>query len=200
MPWYHQQPAWKNSYNILSLKRYREIFTFPIKDYYAAAGVDFSRNPFEIIGKEWADIYETRKHEADLFSSVENVLRRVKELGIKQYILSAYMKKELHEIIEKHRLSGYFEEIYGLNDVYAHSKLELGFALVEKLGSGKQSAVLVGDTLHDFEVSREMGVDCILVASGHQSRERLETAGIPVFQSINDLVVHLDWFSFLGGE
>lgn len=181
-----------NGYNTLSLERYREIFTFPVKDYYAAAGVDFNRNPFEVIGKEWADNYEIRRHESDLFEQVETVLSRVKQLGIKQYILSAYVKKELLDIVEKHGLTGYFEEINGLDDVYAHSKLELGLSLIERLGEGKRSAVLVGDTLHDYEVAKEMGIDCILTAGGHQSRQRLEAAGVPVFDSINDFVQHLE--------
>lgn len=181
-----------NGYNTLSLEKYREIFTFPVKDYYAAAGVDFTRNPFEVIGKEWADHYEIRRHESDLFEQVETVLSRVKQLGIKQYILSAYVKKELLDIVEKHGLTGYFEEINGLEDVYAHSKLELGLSLVERLGDGKRSAVLVGDTLHDYEVAKQMGIDCILTASGHQSRQRLESAGVPVFDSINDFVQHLE--------
>jgi phosphoglycolate phosphatase len=182
----------KNSYQRLSFDKYREIFTFPVKDYYAAAGVDFIQHPFEIIGKEWADTYEIRRHEMDLFEQVETVLSKVKKLGIKQYILSAYVKKELIDVIEKHGLTGYFEEINGLENVYAHSKLELGLNLVKRIGDGKSSAVLVGDTLHDFEVAMEMGVDCILTASGHQTKERLLEAGVPVFDSINDFVEHLN--------
>ncbi|MCA0389514.1 MAG: HAD family hydrolase [Bacteroidetes bacterium] len=180
-----------NSYNRLTFDRYREIFTFPVKEYYRAAGVDFGKHPFEIIGKEWADTYEVRRHEMDLFEQVETVLSKVAGHGIKQYILSAYVKKELLDVVEKHGLTGYFEEIHGLGDVYAHSKLELGLDLINRLGDAKKSAVLVGDTLHDYEVAKEMGIDCILTASGHQTKERLLAAGVPVFDSINDFVEEL---------
>jgi phosphoglycolate phosphatase len=178
-------------YSRLSFEKYREIFTFPVKKYYEVAGVDFTKYPFEIVGKEWADTYELRRHEIDLFEKVEEVLSKVKQHGMKQYILSAYVKKELVTVIENHGLTGFFEEIYGLDDVYAHSKVELGLELVSKLGTGKSSAVLVGDTLHDYEVAQVMGIDCILTASGHQTKERLSEAGVPVFNSINDFVAHL---------
>ena len=34
--------------------------------------------------------------------------------------------------------------------------------------------LLVGDTLHDIEVAAALGVHCVLLPSGHQSRRRLE--------------------------
>ena len=42
-----------------------------------------------------------------------------------------------------------------------------------KLGFKKGEVVLIGDTIHDFEVAEEIGADSILIASGHQSKERL---------------------------
>ncbi|MBK8664199.1 MAG: HAD hydrolase-like protein [Ignavibacteriales bacterium] len=57
--------------------------------------------------------------------------------------------------------------------MYAHSKLELGLNLVKRLGEGKSSTVLVGDTLHDYEVAMEMGVDCILTASVTKQRKTI---------------------------
>ena len=38
--------------------------------------------------------------------------------------------------------------------------------------------VMIGDTVHDYEVSQAMDTDCILISSGHNSRERLEETGV----------------------
>ena len=43
---------------------------------------------------------------------------------------------------------------------------------------------MIGDTLHDWEVAQEAGCPCVLLAQGHQSRARLETAGVPVLESL----------------
>ena len=46
------------------------------------------------------------------------------------------------------------------------------------------NAVLIGDTVHDFEVSCALSVDCLLIANGHQSREALLKCGVPVLDDI----------------
>ncbi|WP_407933668.1 HAD family hydrolase [Draconibacterium orientale] len=47
---------------------------------------------------------------------------------------------------------------------------------------------MIGDTNHDFEVAQQLEVDCILVADGHQSKERLETTGAKVIDELQQLV------------
>ena len=41
----------------VSLDRYREIFTFPIREYYRLAGFDFSRESYETLAEEYMRIY-----------------------------------------------------------------------------------------------------------------------------------------------
>ena len=60
--------------------------------------------------------------------------------------------------------------------------------LIERLGVGKQEAVVVGDTEHDYEVARAMNADCILIANGHQSKTRLQAPGVPVLDDVRSLV------------
>ena len=51
--------------------------------------------------------------------------------------------------------------------------------------------MLIGDPIHDFEVANEIGIDCMLVANGHQSKSRLEEQagekGV-VFYSLEQLI------------
>ncbi len=48
--------------------------------------------------------------------------------------------------------------------------------------------LLIGDTIHDHEVSVEIGCECILVADGHQSIERLSVSGRRVAKNLLELV------------
>lgn len=43
---------------------------------------------------------------------------------------------------------------------------------------------MIGDTLHDAEVARALQVRCVLIARGHQSKETLLKAGVPVDSSL----------------
>ena len=48
---------------------------------------------------------------------------------------------------------------------------------------------MIGDTDHDAEVAAAMGVDCVLVASGHQNRNKLETCNcIAVVDTVKDVL------------
>ena len=58
-----------------------------------------------------------------------------------------------------------------------------------KIGSNGAAGniLLIGDTIHDYEVAKEIDADCILVSQGHQDEERLLKLGIPVVKDIIEL-------------
>jgi len=148
------------------------------------AGLDFAKESFEIVGKEWMDGYELHKHECGLSAFATDVLEKIRSRGIDQSILSAYSQHTLVEVVDRCGLSEYFSHLVGLDNIYAASKLELGKQLITNLGLQNGEALLIGDTVHDFDVSQGIGADCVLLASGHQSKEKLQSCGVPVFNSM----------------
>ena len=64
----------ENNLPVLSLKKYREIFTFPVQNYYQAAGLDFSKISFEVLGKDFIDKKEKKKLSCSLFEKAVDVL------------------------------------------------------------------------------------------------------------------------------
>lgn len=180
----------KRSLPAISLQTYRNIFTFPVKEYYIKAGFDFKNESFERIGKDFIDEYEIRKTQCSLFSQTSEVLEKIKSLKINQYILSAYHQDNLRTLIEQFNLTNYFEAITGLDHIYADGKLELGKQLMIKIkkidGDGK--TLLIGDTVHDYEVAVGIGADCFLISSGHQDESKLKALGIPVFKNIREIL------------
>jgi phosphoglycolate phosphatase len=172
----------------LTVDDYRLIFDFPVKNYYEKAGFNFTQYSFEEVGKQWMDEYEIRKGETVLFQGTEDVLDYISSLGIGQSVLSAYSLHTLIEIINDHGLSKYFKYVTGLDHIYATSKLEIGKDLIKKINVPLQKIVLIGDTLHDHDVAGDLGIKCILIANGHQSRERLLQSGDPVLNDIRELI------------
>ena len=172
----------------LSMDDYRHIFDFPVKKYYEKAGFNFTQYSFEEVGKQWMDEYEKRKGETVLFDGTKDVLEYISSLGIEQSVLSAYSLDTLIEIINEHGLTKYFKHVTGLDHIYATSKLIIGQELIKKIDIPLQNIVLIGDTMHDHEVASELGIQCILIANGHQSRERLLSSGFPVLNDIRELI------------
>jgi phosphoglycolate phosphatase len=174
--------------DILTLDDYRLIFNFPVKDYYEKAGFNFSQYTFEDVGRQWMDEYERRKGETTLFNGAKDVLSYIKSAGIDQSILSAYSHHTLVEIIAYHGLGEYFKYVTGLDHIYATGKLEIGIELIGKLNCRKEEIVLVGDTIHDYEVANSLKIKCILIANGHQSRERLLACNVPLLNDIREII------------
>jgi phosphoglycolate phosphatase len=174
----------------LSMDDYRHIFDFPVKKYYEKAGFNFAQYSFEEVGKQWMDEYENRKGETVLFDGTKDVLEYISSIGIEQSVLSAYSLETLIEIINVHGLTKYFKNVTGLDHIYATSKLIIGQELIKKIDVPLQNIVLIGDTMHDHEVASELGIQCILIANGHQSRERLLSSGFPVLNDIRDLITY----------
>ncbi|SRR5690606_38351237 len=178
--------------NKISQEQYRDIFTFPVRDYYIKAGLDLEVHSFETLGSEWMQEYEKNKSSAVLFKGVRNILGKIHHKGISQSILSAYPHDTLVEIVTLHGINEFFSFITGLDHIYATSKIEIGKELIKKIGLNKNEIVMIGDTIHDYEVAHEIGAESILICNGHQSRERLLSCGVPVLNSIDELINFLD--------
>jgi phosphoglycolate phosphatase len=181
----------KKKLNPLSIEVYRNIFTFPIRNYYVNAGFDFSQYTFEEVGLEWMGEYERRRSETQIHSGVIQTLALLKENEIGQSVLSAYPHNTLVEIITHFNLNDFFTHIIGHDNIYATSKVKLGKDLMKKISSRNGKVLLIGDTEHDHEVASEIGADCILIANGHQSKEKLIGCKVPVYDSISDMTLGL---------
>jgi len=171
----------------ISKQKYLDIFTFPVKDYYEKAGFDFNKEKFEIPALQFIELYHQKLKYASLHPEVVNILNYAKTKGIQQYVLSAMQHDSLIKSLKDNDIYDYFMNINGIDNHYAHSKVEMGFDLIEKIPYKREEIVLIGDTLHDESVARELGVECILIASGHQSKKRLDINGTRVLNRLEEL-------------
>lgn len=175
----------------LDTERYRNIFTFPVKDYYAALGFDFNKEPFEIPALQFMDEYHLRLSQAPLFTEVRHVLETFSHNNIRQIVLSAMEQNSLINCIHSLQIGSYFETIAGISDSYAYGKIERATELLQNFHITPEKAVLIGDTLHDAEVAETIGCPCLLVAQGHQSAEVLSKSSCLVFNNLEEVKVFI---------
>jgi phosphoglycolate phosphatase len=168
-----------------TLEEYYRQFTFPVKLYYERAGV--ADENFDQVAHAWMDEYVRGQEGIPLHQDAVDTVHRLRNEGLRQVVLSASKLEILRRQLACYpALDGCFDEVLGLSDIYARSKEALGCAYLERCGIPAGESVMLGDTLHDADVARAMGTQCILVAKGHQSRSRLEEAGVPVCGSLTE--------------
>ena len=173
---------------ITSAEHYRKVFCFPVSEYYKRLGFDFSLEPFEVLAKEFIDEYRENTFHIRLYPGALDTLKMVKDHGISQVVLSA---SELPSLIGQLEFTGvkhYFDDILGLDNFYAKSKLDIGTSWIKLNSIDPSKVLLIGDTLHDYEVAKELSCDCVMIADGHQGMEQLsKTVSCAILPHLSDL-------------
>ncbi len=175
---------------IISIEKYRNVFTFPVIDYYKALGHDVDTENWERISHQFIRDYEAKKYDYSIYPDAVEVLEKIKNFGISQSILSAYKQETLDELVSYFNIANYFVKLVGLDNIYAAGKIENGIKWMKELGFAKGEVLMIGDTLHDCEVAKAMGADIVLISSGHQSLNKLKSCNVPIIDNLSELVVH----------
>ncbi|MHA1520634.1 MAG: HAD family hydrolase [Promethearchaeota archaeon] len=172
----------------LTITRYRQIFQFPVKNYYELAGFDFAEAPFEILAQKFISNYYRHLPEISLYPGVESILKWFDERGYTQYILSAMENNTLNQNVKKLGIAGYFKKIYGLNHIYASGKLDLGHHLVQTEGMTNGNTWMMGDTAHDAEISSQLQFNFVFVPWGHQDLSVIQPPPVHRIKTLSDLI------------
>jgi len=170
---------------------YRRKYDLPVIDFYKEIGFDLEYLSYDELSSKFIKIYDERRFECSLQLGIRQVLQAVRQAGIPQSVLSAYQRHRLESALDYYGLSQIFAYIAGLNDYYAHGKIEIGRNLVKSLNCLPEQILLVGDTAHDCEVARETGTDCVLLPIGHHTRGKLSAYPAQIIEHPTQLIESL---------
>lgn len=162
-------------------EKYLSVFGFPIIDYYRRIGFDFDKTPFSVLANEWVEIYLDEVKNAPLRDGIRDVITAFRNSGLKQTVLSMTEASMLDYQLDLLGVKELFDEICGLDDIYAKSKLSL--AAKWRDDHKNESAVFIGDTSHDAKSAEIIGAECILLSGGHELREGLIKNRATVFDT-----------------
>jgi phosphoglycolate phosphatase len=173
---------------LLDTEKYRQIFTFPVRDYYEKAGVDFSKEAFETPAMQFINNYRLSLPGAALQQGAKEALSFFRDKKKEQSVLSVMEQQLLISSVKGFGIDSYFDRISGIDNHYGEGKTELALRTLKEIRELKEKILLVGDTLHDHEVASATGIDCILIAHGHQSHERLGASGRVIVNNFDELL------------
>lgn len=170
----------------ISLEGYREIYQHPIENMYRSAGFDLKVHPYEDLCHEFHLRYTELSKEIGLQHDSLSTLEWFRSRACRQFILSALPHELLTAAVDKFEVREFFEVISGLADNLGRGKIDTGTLLLAAQELKPEETVLIGDSSHDAEVADTLGISCILVARGFESRSRLEQNRYPVTSNFSE--------------
>ena len=171
----------------LSLEKYRDVFTFPVIDYYRQVGFDFDKEEWEPVAMEFINLYLGALKEVELTPFANETLEKFKQKGYRQAIISAMQHDALLKSVSELGIYDYFDFIGGIGDHYGGGKVDNARNYFTVAGLNPEQVTLIGDTIHDSEVAAELGCKCVLVTTGHQSLRRLQLTGLTVIKNLSEI-------------
>ena len=181
----------KNARTPMSLDEYRGCFAFPLRDFYGRTGLADSDEEFMRLNSAFFTEYTKKRGECTLHDGVTQILDTFIENGGTHSILSAYSQDALTSMVKLFGIDSKFKYIKGVNNFDGSSKVDEGHTLLSMLEYKTSKILFVGDTMHDYEVACSLGVQCALIAKGHQSKEKLSGASALLLDSHEELLSYL---------
>lgn len=175
----------KRAMPLLSPGKYREYIGVPIRKFYEKV-FDLEKEKYEDIIMEWNRGYSSRMRECRLSAGAVRCLEYFRRCGCTQIIVSSSKNELLKKNVEKYGIAHYFDAVLGADDYFAASKIDRAVNYIREHGPGK--ILTAGDLEHDSDLAAALGADCVLLASGHDMRERLERTGATVIDSLDELI------------
>ncbi len=170
---------------LVDADRYRDIFEFPVSKYYAKLGLPGEGKAFRAVADVFAKNFESGMHDCSIRDDAIDCIEALSARGTSSSLLSASRQASLVALADQFQLTEIMTDICGIEDHYAHSKVESGRRWLADTGKAPEELVMVGDTAHDYEVATALGASCILVSYGHSSRDKLAVTGCPIADSLS---------------
>lgn len=180
----------KRNLPLLELNRYKDIFCFPVKQFHIRIGIDLDKESIEEVSAEYMKLYKSYESSLELNADVLFILDWINSKNINQYILSAAGKEDLLRMLDRFHLTDKFKGIYGSENICATGKIGIGQKLIKDNSLNPDKTLIIGDTLHDAEVAKTLGVNYILYAGGHNSYDLLKSEP-EIITSLKDILTRI---------
>lgn len=170
----------------ITIEYYRDNIDTPIVNFYSKI-FDLNKHDVKTLDDEWGVLYNQLSDKIGLHEGVRELLGFFENENSRQVILSAFKTKEIEKYARKFSVEKYFEKILGTEDNVMESKTVRGLRYMRENNFPPEQTLYIGDTVHDFDTARGLGVDCVLFSGGQQSPKLLKRLKVPVYKSFGEI-------------
>ncbi|MGM0461897.1 MAG: HAD family hydrolase [Fibrobacterota bacterium] len=173
-----------------TLEEYRDAFTFPVIDFYRHAGFNGTQEEYSRLAGAFIDLYIQNYRNCAVHRGVQEALSLIRRNGGTQIMISALEEHLLIESLNYFGLHSYFTAAYGLQDRCSGSKTARALSIAAAHGVDSETALYIGDTVHDYEVAQGLSLPILLISRGHNSRKRLkkDCPNAIIINSLEDII------------
>lgn len=170
---------------------YRRMFRFPVRDFYDDLGFAGDHEDYLQVCDSFISKYREDWQTCSLHLGAAEVLQKLDDAGYHQIILSASHHDHLNENVLHYEIHHFFHAVLGQDNIRAEGKIQRGKKWFEEQEVHPEHVLLIGDTNHDYEVAKELGIHCILYTNGHQDEDRLSKYPARKIHYLEDLLNHI---------
>lgn len=176
----------------IDVYRYRECIGIPIRCFYDAV-FNMEKEDYPALLAEYNRLYAYYvDKDIDLAPGARELLAFIRDSGARQVIVSSSQKNVLEKDVERYGISGFFDAVLGSEDFLAGSKIDRAVNYLKNAyPDSAPKLISFGDLVHDADLGKAVGADCVLLASGHEDRGRLDASGLPVAENFAELKKYL---------
>ncbi|SDO02774.1 HAD family hydrolase [Actinacidiphila guanduensis] len=170
----------------VTAERYRELYCVPVPRFYERL---LGRLPDQ---DEWAVMDATfHRHywrladTCGLAEGAAELLAAQQAAGLTQSLCSLAPHERLAPMVDAHGITAHFLRVDGRTGPSDRGKAEqMARHLAALEGIDGRPVVVIGDALDDAAAAAHVGAKAVLYTGGSHSRAALETAGVPVVDSL----------------
>ncbi|MEU5582948.1 MULTISPECIES: HAD family hydrolase [Streptomyces] len=182
----------------ITLERYRELYCVPIPRFYERLmGRLPSDTEWRLMDAVFHKHYWARAEGCGLAEGAARLLAARRAEGRTQSLLSLAPHEHLVPLVRRHGIEEHFVRIDGRTDDSHAGKAERmvrHLAALEGVTAAVERVVVIGDAVDDAVAAAHVGARAVLYTGGSHSRASLETAGVPVVDSLEEAVVVAEQF------
>jgi phosphoglycolate phosphatase len=151
-------------------EEYKDLFCFPITEYYRKLGYTFESESFEQLSEEYNRLYDEMFSECTIVEGTADKIKEASSYGFRNVIISACRNDKLHKQMKLLHAEQSFDEMLGIENDLGGSKIDMAKGWMMSTDTDPNECMYIGDTLHDMDTAVSMGIEkYVLVACGHQS-------------------------------
>lgn len=161
---------------------FQKYFDVPVIKYFEALGADKKQlhAESEKIAKIFHDFYEPRAKHVRTRAHARTVLNWLQKQKISAAIFSNHVIESINEQLKRLKIQSYFQGV--LANSINHSaytertkktKLE---NYINRHKLSPQEVLIVGDTIEEIEIAKELGTMCVAITQGNCATDRLKKA------------------------
>jgi len=147
-----------------------------LNDYLISEGIKSSKELNEKIFDEVHSEFKSNVYDyVKLIPYVKAALEKFHNMNINQYIITSDTGENAKSIVKYLNIDKYFTKVWGKNEVpYPKKTGKPATVLMEQENLNPEETICIGDTKMDFDMAKNSGCRCVLVATGQIPREKLE--------------------------